>query len=52
MRGIRWPWAGRLDRAERTLAAQSAEDARDPARFIDIGPRQYRDRPCPLAPPR
>ena len=28
---------GKLDRAERILAAQSAEDARDPARLINLG---------------
>lgn len=28
---------GKLERAERTLAAQSAEDARDPARLINLG---------------
>lgn len=28
---------GRLSDAERTLAAQSAEDARDPARMINLG---------------
>lgn len=28
---------GRLDRAEHVLAAQNAEDARDPARLINLG---------------
>ncbi|HEX7873999.1 MAG TPA: tetratricopeptide repeat protein [Sphingobium sp.] len=35
--GVQDIMAGHLDRAERVLAAQNAEDARDPARLINIG---------------